>query len=268
MAAVRCLLRPLTLSRLIRPSPSVFQSRFKGHSKWQNIKNTKEANDRRKSIACSRYSYRIAAAIRENGNNTDPTSNRPLARVIKEAISEDVPKSTIDNSIKNAKNSKDQMLEDLLELRGPGRAAILVEMMGKSRANMENILRSILKKKGGILERGLLNMFDRKGLIVATNNKSLDEAEEDAIEAGAEEVQVDEDSTFTFMCDPYDLPLVRDKLSEAAYNINSAGVHYLPLNTVELKGRDASLLAKLIESLEENDFVTLVHHNAILKGPS
>ena len=54
--------------------------RWKGHSKWQNIRHTKEANDANRSRLAKVYSMKIGVAIRENGNEMDPERNKTLAK--------------------------------------------------------------------------------------------------------------------------------------------------------------------------------------------
>ena len=54
--------------------------RWKGHSKWQNIKHVKAEKDGQKSKLAWTYNNKIGMAIRENGNETDPDRNRSLAR--------------------------------------------------------------------------------------------------------------------------------------------------------------------------------------------
>ena len=68
-----------------------------------------------------------------------------FCRVIKEAIAQGVLRSTIDKSIKNAKSSKD--VEGLFEIRGPGRAGVLVEMIGTNKGNMQTTLNTVIKKQ-------------------------------------------------------------------------------------------------------------------------
>ena len=48
------------------------------------------------------------------------------------------------------------------------------------------------KAKAGIIDKGILNTFERRGVIIAKSNfeMTLDSAEEDAIESGAEEVNI------------------------------------------------------------------------------
>jgi len=57
------------------PGQCVTQVRFKGHNKWSNIKHIKLANDARISKLCSKYTYCIGVAIRENGMEKNPAYN-------------------------------------------------------------------------------------------------------------------------------------------------------------------------------------------------
>ena len=130
----------------------------------------------------------------------------------------------MENAIKRAKNSDAVMVENVFEVRGPGNTFIIVETFAKSKviamnqvqvnrhellimhivqqmfelASYDKIFRfsyfqnRLKKAKAGILDKGLLNTFERRGVIVAksTADFSLESAEEDAIECGAEEVSL------------------------------------------------------------------------------
>jgi len=173
--------------------------RWKGHSKWQNIQHTKAEKDGQRSKLAWTYNRKIGVAIRENGNETDPDRNRSLARVLKEAIAQGVMQSTIDKAIKGFKSSND--VEGLFELRGPGRTGLIVEMIGSNEGNMRTILNTITKKHQAAIEIGVKNMFERKGIIICAKSISLEQAEELAIEFGAEEVE-EEDEILNFYTSP------------------------------------------------------------------
>lgn len=170
-----------------------------------------------------------------------------------------VPKTTIENAIKNAKGSTD--VEHAFEVRGPGRVGVIVEMVGKNEGSMRTNLNSILKKNGGLVEKGILNMFDKKGVIViAKNSHSLDKVEEDAIEFGAEDVDEDED-IFTMSCSPGDFTEVLNKVKDK-YQVEHSQVEYVPnLIADGLNRRDKALFKGLCDALEKSPNVTAVHHN-------
>ncbi|CAB4064819.1 TACO1 [Lepeophtheirus salmonis] len=89
MILSRCL-RPMR--GLSTPCWSIPFVRQKGHSKWQNIKNTKEAKDIAKGVVAGRHCAQMRFAISSNGQEKDPKRNSHLAKAIKTALGEGVPK--------------------------------------------------------------------------------------------------------------------------------------------------------------------------------
>lgn len=170
-----------------------------------------------------------------------------------------MPKTTIENAIKNAKGSTD--VQHVFEVRGPGRVGVIVEMIGKSEGFMRTALNGIMKKNGGLTERGIFNLFDRKGVIViAKNSHSLDQIEEDAIEVGVENVEEDEDIV-TLTCSPADFTEILNKLKDK-YQVEHSQVEYVPnLIADGLSRRDKALFKGLCDALENNPHVTAVYHN-------
>jgi len=234
--------------------------RWKGHNKWGNIKATKGAKDEIFGRLSARYAMDISIAIKDHGSETDPERNKALARVIKEAQAQGLMKTTIENAIKNSKQATD--IEAVHEVRGPGRVALMVELMGKNKGQIETTLYSILKKNSGVRESGIANMFEKKGVIVINNEKiSLEELENDAIEFGAEDVE-QFDEFFTLTCAPNDFSDVLCKLKEK-YQIEHSRVEQVPQIYVEnLSKRDKGFLKLLIQALESNPSVLAVYHNA------
>merc|ERR1719219_323581 len=193
----------------------IFQCQFvrwKGHNKWSNIKHTKGAKDAEYAKMSMRYSFFISRAIKENGNIMDPERNKALAKVIKEATVQGMAKASIENSIKKSQQATD--MEATFEIRAPGRVGLLVQMQGSNTGNMQSALNSITKKNGGVVEQGIANMFEKKGVIVISKEESsLEQLEDDAIEFGAEDIEEFDDS-FTLTCSPDDFTEVLSRLKE------------------------------------------------------
>jgi len=237
--------------------------RFKGHNKYSNIKHTKGAKDKEFSLLSIKYAREVSWAVRDNGMEKDPERNKKLARVMKEAFACGVMRSTVDNAIKKAEQS--QEVEGLFEVRGPGRAGLMIEMVGNNKGHIQTTLFSILKKNGGgLLETGIAKMFDKKGVIVISKEETAvdaDQLEEDAIEFGAEDIE-EFDEVFTLTCSPNDFADLLSKLKEK-YPIAHGEVEYVPNVQVELTSkRDKAMLKLLLNALEEHPSVTAVHHNA------
>jgi len=260
----RHLLEPTVAAALIQPS------RQKGHSKWQNIAATKGANDIRLAKLGQKYAWMIGSAIRSNGGQTDMARNRDLERLFKAGLGEGILKTTLEKAIKNASVSGSDLTESIQEVRGPGNCFILVEMLSKSAGQAKMECNRVLNKKGGAMSKGVINIFERKGQIVArpppdaVKDYNIDKAEEDAIEMGAEEVEVDDDGIVEFLCGPLDFPEVKAKAEEMKYEVLDASVRYVPNQWMELTTeRERTAFDGLIAALDNNQFVTAVHHNVL-----
>ena len=175
-----------------------------------------------------------------------------------------VPNTTIEKAIANCKLSTDT--SGIFEVRAPSRAAVIVEVLGKNRGQMETTLRTIMNKSGGCIEPGILNMFSKKGVIGVskTDTISLDKAEEDAIEIGAEEVE-EEDDYFVFTTSPDLFPEALKQIQDRKYEVIHSGVQFIPSVYVEpANKRDKGLLLLLLKTLEDHPQILSVHHNALL----
>jgi len=240
--------------------------RHKGHSKWQNIKATKGANDLIKSKIASLYSYKVSVAIKSNGNETRVEYNKELERTIKAGLAAGVMRKTLENAVKRFKEM--DQVETVIEITGPGNSKILVETLAKSAKHANNVFLGITKKKGGMMDPGRCRvMFDHRGQIIAkppqSAGYSTDIAEEDAIEIGAEEADFDSESGLVeFLCGVYDFPDVMSAAEEKNFDVISAKVAYIPKQYVDITtARETEAFNKLIESLENCDNTTAVHHN-------
>merc|ERR1719219_2586813 len=73
-----------------------------GHSKWQNIKHTKESADQAKSMMFSKMSHEIKRAVAESGGNTNPNTNHKLAAAVNKCNAMNMPKSTLNKILANS----------------------------------------------------------------------------------------------------------------------------------------------------------------------
>ena len=88
-----------------------------------------------------------------------------------------------------------------------------------------------------------------------------------AIDAGAEDVALDGD-LLKVTSEPADLTAVRDALTEAGVEVQSAELTKEPKSVVEVDGEaDARALMRLIEDLDEHDDVEAVHANFDIPEP-
>ena len=106
--------------------------------------------------------------LKQTNNNLNLETNRPLKKLYEEALAQNVPKATVEKILKNSANNAEVSSEHIWEIRGPGRAALVVECLAKSRGAVPPIINPILRKNGSVEERGIINMFDRVNLDIFT----------------------------------------------------------------------------------------------------
>ena len=206
----------------------------------------------------------IAVIVKQGGPN--PAENSKLKDAIAKAKAANVPNDNIERIIKKAAGEGDATnYEELVyEGYGPNGVAVIVETLTDNRNRTAGEMRHYFDKCGGNLGQSgsVMFMFDRRGQI-AIEAEGLDEdtVMEDALEAGAEDFNLDGD-VFVVDTDPNEMGTVRDALEEKGYSFVSAEVAYVPQTTTVIDDEDAAAkMEKLIDLLEDNDDVQEIWHN-------
>jgi len=234
-----------------------------GHSKWAGIKHKKAIVDARRGKLFTKLARAITVAAKEGGG--DPDGNPALALAVQKAKDASMPKENIERAIAKGTGagSDAAALETVLyEGYGPGGVALLVEAVTDNRNRTGAEIRHLLGKHGGSLgEPGsVAYLFDKRGVIVVDASAYDEDDLLPAIEAGAEDVNVDED-VFEVLTAPSDLSAVREALDQAGVEIQSSDVSWMPKSRVPLDEETARKLLKLIDALEDNDDVDAVNAN-------
>ena len=235
-----------------------------GHSKWNNIKRRKESQDAKKAKIFTKLSKEIYAAVRSGGE--DPTTNLRLRMALTKARAENIPSDNIERTIKKAAgNSENIQYEEITyEGYGPGGVAVMVKALTDNRNRTAAEIRHAFSRNGGNLgENGCVSfLFDRKGQLIIERNEEMDEDEVmlDAAEAGAEEIESEED-IYLIETETEDFEDVKNNLEQKGYLFTKAEVTMIPQTTTSLSNEDAETLIQLIEKLEDNDDVQYVYHN-------
>ena len=233
-----------------------------GHSKWANIQHRKGRQDAVRSKLFSKLAKEITVAAKMG--DPDPEKNPRLRLAVKEAKSVSVPKDVIERAIKKSQGGDAESYDEIrYEGYGPGGVAVIVEAMTDNRNRTASTVRSTFTKCGGSLgETGSVSfMFDRMGQILFP----LAAGDEDAImmaalEAGAEDVESNEDGHAIFCLDS-DLNEVSNALEVALGESESAKLIWRPQTTTSLDLEGMEELMKLIETLEDDDDIQRVTAN-------
>ncbi len=234
-----------------------------GHSKWAGIKHKKAIVDARRGKLFTKLARAITVAAKEGGG--DPEGNPRLALAIQKAKDASMPKDNIERAVAKGTGAGADAaaLETVLyEGYGPGGVAVLVEATTDNRNRTGSEIRHAFNKHGGNLgEPGSVGyLFDKKGIVVVDGDRYSEDDLMVAIEAGAEDISVDDD-VFEILTEPADLTAVRDALEEAGIELESAEVTQQPKSRVHLDEEAATKLMKLIDALEDQDDVDAVHAN-------
>lgn len=236
-----------------------------GHSKWKNIQKRKNAQDAKKGKIFMRHAKDIYTAAKQGGG--DVATNASLRLAVEKAKSDNMPSDNVERAIKKATGSLDgaSFEEITYEGYGPGGVAVIVHILTDNKNRTAAEIRHAFKKSGGNLgENGSVSfMFDRKGYIVIGNEDGKideDEVTLEAIEAGAEDITVEEDAYEIFTA-PEDFEAVRNHLSELNYEISDAEVTLIPQTYSSLPEEEEQKMLNLIDTLEDNEDVQDIHHN-------
>lgn len=235
-----------------------------GHSKWSSIKHQKGVTDARRGQLFTKLTREIIVATRQGGSNSE--ANFRLRLAIQRARDSNMPLDNIERAIKRGSGETEgaSLVEMVLEGYGPGGTAILVQALSDNRNRTLQDVRNIFSRHGSSLgESGCVAwLFDSRGLItVETSDLDTEELALDAIDAGAEDVKV-ENNYVEIYTKPEELEMVRAALEQKNLPIASAGLSMVPKTIVELEERAALQTLKLLDKLEELDEVQHVSSNA------
>jgi YebC/PmpR family DNA-binding regulatory protein len=236
-----------------------------GHSKWSTIKRQKGANDAKRGAMFTKVAREIAVAARAGGG--DPDANYRLRLAMDKARSINMPADNIKRAIDKATGGGEgeQFEEIVYEGYGPGGVAVLVEAATDNRNRTAAEVRSIFTKTGGQLagSGAVAWQFEPRGLITINRDGTVDadEVALAAIDAGAEDVDTDDDEAIEIYTDPTSLETIRRALEGAGVPVESAESAMVAKNTVELDSAKARQALRLVELLEDLDDVQRVTAN-------
>ncbi|XP_075153446.1 putative transcriptional regulatory protein TTE1135 [Haematobia irritans] len=240
-----------------------------GHSKWANIRHIKAAKDGQKSALFSKIARQLRLAIQEGGS-ADPALNSELKSVIDEALRKNMPMATIQNNLKKFTASKTQLKKYRLDVRFKQKVFMVLTVYTDNFAQLKMDLATIMRK-GGATQIDAGHLFEDFGLIQAVLDKSHfksaaeleDKATEDAIECGAEDVEVmdGKEGSVNFICKPEGINGVRKAFENKGYVIHNTEHIYTPSNTVTLTAEEKADYQKFTDKLKEIQGIEDIYDN-------
>jgi YebC/PmpR family DNA-binding regulatory protein len=235
-----------------------------GHSKWANIQHRKGAQDKKRGKLFTKLIREITVAARMGGG--EPDSNPRLRVAIDKAKGQSMPKDNIERAVKRGAGELDGA--DYLELRyegyGPGGTAVMVDCLTDNKNRTVAEIRHAFTKYGGNLGAdGSVNyLFNNVGQLMYPSDSDEDVLMEAAIDAGAEDVVVDDDGSIEVLTEPADFQVVRDAMIAAGHEPENAQLTMRASTSATLDVKEATSMVKMLEQLEDLDDVQEVYSNA------
>lgn len=236
-----------------------------GHSKWANIKHRKAAQDARRGKIFTKLIREITVAARMGG--PEIADNPRLRAAVDKALSNNMTKDTIDRAIKRGAGDDDgaNMEEITYEGYGKNGVAVLVETMTDNVNRTVSEVRHAFSKFGGNLgtSGSVAFLFTKRGEIFFEPGVEEEKLMEAALEAGAEDVEENEDGSFLVITRPdKSFGEVVDGLKDAGLEPADAEVTMSPSTEAEIDADTAETVGKMIDLLEDLDDVQNVYTNA------
>ncbi|ERJ12758.1 YebC/PmpR family DNA-binding transcriptional regulator [Haloplasma contractile] len=236
-----------------------------GHSKWKNIMHRKGAQDAKRAKQFQKLSRQIYVAAKQG--DKDPDTNPNLRLAIDKARAFDMPKDNIERAVKKAAGDLDgqDFFEIVYEGYAPNGVAVMVNCLSDNRnRTAANVRAAFNKHDGNMGENGSVSyLFDRKGLLIISREMhdfSEEEIMMSALEGGAEDIEVNEDS-FEVTTESEAFDSVKKALTNLGATFTTSEITMVPQTYIKLEREDAEKVLDLIDVLEDDDDAQVVYHN-------
>ena len=239
-----------------------------GHSKWSNIKHRKAGQDAKRAKVFTKMIRELTVAARLGGEHV--ADNPRLRAAVDTALGANMTRETIDRAIaRGAGTAENDNLEELVyEGYGPGGVAILIETLTDNKNRTVADVRHGFSKFGGNLgtSGSVSYLFEKTGSISFALGSDEEKVLEISLEAGADDVLVQDDGSLDVMTSPENFGSVKDALAKAGLVPVGSEVAMLASTEVELDYDTAEKLLRLVDHLEDLDDVQNVYSNASISN--
>ena len=237
-----------------------------GHSKWANIKHRKAAADAKKGKVFTRLIKEITVAAKLGGG--DPATNPRLRLMLDKARDANMTKDSVQRAVQRGTGELEGVSYEQARYEGygAGGAAVMVDCLTDNRTRTIAEVRHAFSKNGGNIgaDGAVAYLFKHCGQFVFAPGASEDKVMEAALDAGAEDVETDEDGSIEVICAPADFEKVKAGLEKAGLKPDAAEVTMKPLSETVFAGEDAEKMRNLLNALESLEDVRGVYTTAAL----
>ncbi|MDD3124766.1 MAG: YebC/PmpR family DNA-binding transcriptional regulator [Candidatus Kapabacteria bacterium] len=236
-----------------------------GHSKWANIKHRKGRQDAKRGKVFTRIAKEITIAARDGGG--DPEMNPRLRLAIASGRAVNMPNDNITRAIKKGTGELEGASYEEITYEGyaPNGVAVVIECVTDNRVRTIAEIRAVFNKRGGNIgeTNSVMWNFDQKGVFtINTKGKTEDELFEMVIEAGAEDLEYDEESS-RVICSRESFSIVNQYLNANGYEVTEGKLEYIASNVTPIDSVEAATkVMKFTDAMEDLDDVQYVYSNA------
>lgn len=227
----------------------------------------REANAQKKGQLVSKLTREIMVAAKLGG--PDPDLNARLAAAVEKARKASVYRDTIERAIKKGAGLTDDAITYetvVYEGFAPHKVPVIVECLTDNRNRTAPDIRNLFKT-GTLGTPGSVSFFfDHLGVVEATHTDKTRDAEADAIEAGAQNVEPLEAEEVAegeigarFLTDPRDLAPVSKWLTKAGWKVTASEMRYVAKNAVAVSETQRKEVVDFLTALDDHDDVHRVY---------
>ena len=235
-----------------------------GHSKWANIQHRKKAVDAKRGKIFTRVNRELSVAARVGGS--DPDANPRLRLAIQKANAVNMPKDTIERTVKKAAGELEGVTYEEIRYEGYAQngVAVMVDTLTDNRNRTVAEVRHAFSKAGGNLgtDGSVAYLFDKIGVLNFAPGTSEDEVMEVALEAGADDIVTEEDGSIEVVTSPEAYADVVSAMEEAGLTPANSEVTMRASMEVELDVETGQKVLRFLDVLEDLDDAQAVYSNA------
>ncbi|KAK0732814.1 transcriptional regulator TACO1-like protein [Apiosordaria backusii] len=278
MASLFRALTPLTRPAATKTSPSICAScrtltttpfLSAGHNKWSKIRHDKAINDRKRMQTILFYTQQITVSCKLYG--PDPAYNPNLSNIISLSKKAGVPKEKIETALARGqgKSTTGATLEPLtFEAVVPPSIALIIEAETESKLRCLQNLNLRVKKISGASSSSKF-FFSRLGRVVFEKDTEkgidIDQIMDEAIEAGAEDLENDSEGNIVVWTQPPDTAYVAKTIG-TRFDLKalSAGIVWTPNEDTKARldsGIQHEKFAEMLEQMREDGDVQAIYSN-------
>jgi YebC/PmpR family DNA-binding regulatory protein len=235
-----------------------------GHSKWANIQHRKSKVDAKRGKVFTRINRELSVAAREGGS--DPDANPRLRLAILKANAVNMPKDTIERTIKKAAGELEGVSYEEIRYEGyaQGGVAVMVECLTDNRNRTVAEVRHAFSKHGGNLgtDGSVGYLFTKLGVLSYAPGANEDKVMEAALDAGADDVVVADDGSIEVLTAPEAYAGVVDAMTAAGLEPEASEITMRASVDVEVDVETGRKVVSFLDILEDLDDTQAVYNNA------